>query len=125
MRFTLIGKPDGNYDLVMTTHHILVDGWSMPLILKDLVVLYATHGDGSMLPPVRSYRDFLEWLSERDADASLEAWAGSLEGAEDPTLLASADRGRSQSVMPDVVQLELAADRTAELSALARDLGVT
>ncbi|AQA25012.1 amino acid adenylation domain protein [Rhodococcus sp. MTM3W5.2] len=125
VRFSLVGRADGTYSLAMTSHHILVDGWSMPLLLKDLIVLYAARGDGSVLPPVRSYRDFLEWLSTRDAEASLEQWAGSMLGAEEPTLLAPADRGREQSSLPGEVSLHLSTERTGALSGLARELGVT
>nr|WP_231496681.1 non-ribosomal peptide synthetase [Rhodococcus sp. UNC363MFTsu5.1] len=125
VRFSLITRADGTYSLAMTSHHILVDGWSMPLLLKDLIVLYAVRGDGSVLPPVRSYRDFLEWLSTRDAAASLEQWSASLVGAEEPTLLAPADRGREQSSLPGQVSLHLSAERTDLLAGLARELGVT
>ncbi|MFC7446984.1 amino acid adenylation domain-containing protein, partial [Rhodococcus daqingensis] len=125
VRFSLVKRADGTYSLAMTSHHILVDGWSMPLLLKDLIVLYAARGDASVLPPVRSYRDFLEWLSTRDAAASLEQWASSMVGAEEPTLLAPADRGREQSSLPGQVSLHLPAERTGALSGLARELGVT
>ncbi|NNH70511.1 non-ribosomal peptide synthetase [Nocardia uniformis] len=77
----------GRIDLVLTGHHILLDGWSMPLLLKELLVLYATGGDASPLSPVRPYRDYLQWLSRQDRDAATRAWSQLLADAT-PTMLA-------------------------------------
>ncbi|MEV5834480.1 amino acid adenylation domain-containing protein [Nocardia sp. NPDC052112] len=73
--------------LVLTGHHILLDGWSMPLLMKELLVLYATGGDTSLLAPVRPYRDYLRWLARQDRDAAVHAWSAALTGAT-PTMLA-------------------------------------
>ncbi|WP_269321363.1 amino acid adenylation domain-containing protein [Rhodococcus sp. UNC363MFTsu5.1] len=125
VRLSLVHTAADRYELVLTTHHLLVDGWSMPLIFRDLVALYATRGDASAFPPARSYREFLAWLGAQDAEASLDAWTRSLAGTEDPTLLAPEDRGREQSSMPEVLTLDLDGGRTGALESLARDLGVT
>ncbi|MFC7446985.1 amino acid adenylation domain-containing protein, partial [Rhodococcus daqingensis] len=125
VRLSLVQTAADRYDLVLTTHHLLVDGWSMPLIFRDLVALYATRGDASAFPPARSYREFLAWLGAQDAQASLESWTRSLAGTEDPTLLAPEDRGREQSSMPEVLTLDLDGRRTGALESLARELGVT
>ena len=88
LRFTLITRDPGRHALAVTLHHILLDGWSMPLLMKDLMVLYATHGDESVLPRAASYRNYLSWLNSRDAAESELAWAEALSGLEQPTLLA-------------------------------------
>ena len=62
IRFMLIATAPNRYRLVSTNHHILLDGWSMPLLVKELLTLYATDGDPSALPRVRGYRDYLAWL---------------------------------------------------------------
>ncbi|MFD1047711.1 condensation domain-containing protein, partial [Kibdelosporangium lantanae] len=61
LRCTLI-RAGGETRFVITVHHILVDGWSMPLLIGELFDLYKTHGDDSALPPVVPYRDYLAWL---------------------------------------------------------------
>ncbi|MFP3670461.1 condensation domain-containing protein, partial [Priestia sp. SIMBA_032] len=50
MRFTAIRLDENRVDFVMTSHHILLDGWSMPLVLRELFTLYATSGDATVLP---------------------------------------------------------------------------
>ncbi|WP_141548124.1 condensation domain-containing protein, partial [Nocardia farcinica] len=55
IRFHLIRWSEGSWKLAITTHHILVDGWSMPLLMRDLLMLYALRGDTSALPRAASY----------------------------------------------------------------------
>ncbi|KAA0022469.1 non-ribosomal peptide synthetase [Antrihabitans cavernicola] len=124
IRFTLLTLSDGTAALVVTNHHILLDGWSMPLLLKDLLSLYATGGDGSALPRVRPYRSYLAWVGEQDRDVSLHIWQAELAGAES-TLVAAIDPGRELSALSDSVSLDLDVDLTTRMTARAGDLGVT
>ncbi|MGW0396149.1 condensation domain-containing protein, partial [Streptomyces sp. NPDC003042] len=77
LRFTAIRLAENHVRLVMTNHHIVLDGWSMPVLLRELMALYAAGGetgDGAGLPRVRPYRDYLAWLDGRDREAAREAW---------------------------------------------------
>ncbi|KAF0846967.1 amino acid adenylation domain-containing protein [Nocardia caishijiensis] len=87
LRFTVYRTGSGRNRLVLTGHHILLDGWSMPLLMKELLVLYTTGGDASVLPEVRPYRDYLDWLTRQDRAAAEQAWSRLLHGVE-PTMLA-------------------------------------
>ncbi|ELB87967.1 non-ribosomal peptide synthetase, partial [Rhodococcus wratislaviensis IFP 2016] len=93
LRLLLVRTGTERHELAMTNHHILLDGWSIPLIVQDLLVLYATAGDQSALPAVRPYREYLDWLARRDPSASRAAWAHALDGLDEPTLLAPARTG--------------------------------
>ena len=53
LRFTLIRTAPEHFRLVMTNHHLVLDGWSTPLLVRELLTLYVTAGDASMLPPAR------------------------------------------------------------------------
>ncbi|WP_222844245.1 non-ribosomal peptide synthetase [Aldersonia kunmingensis] len=125
IRFTLARLAEGDYRLVVTNHHILLDGWSMPLVMKDLLIAYAAGGDAAVLPRARSYRTFLEWIDGRDRAATLAAWQAALAGVDEPTILAAADSGREISALHGAHSFALSAAVTAELSARAADLGVT
>ncbi|UGT42360.1 amino acid adenylation domain-containing protein [Nocardia yamanashiensis] len=87
LRMTVCRTETGRVDLLLTGHHMLLDGWSMPLLMKELLVLYATGGDAAPLPAVRPYRDYLHWLSRQDRAAATGAWAEVLTGVT-PTMLA-------------------------------------
>ncbi|MCX4094588.1 non-ribosomal peptide synthetase [Nocardia sp. alder85J] len=125
LRFTLIRTGIQDWQLVVSNHHILLDGWSMPLLMRDLLMLYATGGDTSALPSVRSYRGFLEWLARQDLPASLTAWRHALAGVSEPTLLTRPQTGREITSLAGEHFFGLDEPATARLVAVAAELGVT
>ncbi|WP_154686125.1 amino acid adenylation domain-containing protein, partial [Streptomyces himastatinicus] len=60
---TLLTTAPRRSELVLTAHHVLIDGWSVPLLMRDLLRLYGAGGDPAVLPARPGYRDFLAWLS--------------------------------------------------------------
>ncbi|MFE9327902.1 amino acid adenylation domain-containing protein [Nocardia sp. NPDC052278] len=125
LRFTLIRSTDDAYHLLVTSHHILIDGWSMPLLTQDLLTLYVLGGDASQLPRARSYRDYLAWLGAQDHGAARKAWREVLDGITEPTPLASVDPAREIAAGVGEVGFELTEADTKALSRLAADAGVT
>ncbi|OPF69921.1 hypothetical protein VT50_0237040, partial [Streptomyces antioxidans] len=124
IRFALVHWGADQYRVVMTSHHILLDGWSVPLVVQELFTLYERDGDDSGLPATPPYREYLRWLRRQDRDAARAAWRTALAGVEEPTLLAPADPGRT-TVAPDEMAVDLSAERTAQLAQRARRLGLT
>ncbi len=124
VRFMVIKVGPDRHRLVMSNHHIVFDGWSTPLLMRDLFSLYASHGDATGLPAVRPYRDFLAWQSGQDRTVALDAWAQALHGVEGPTLLA-ADRRAGGAALPDRVVATVPPELTTRLTRLARTSGVT
>ncbi|RDI51834.1 non-ribosomal peptide synthase/polyketide synthase, partial [Nocardia mexicana] len=124
LRFALFRSTGDRWRLAITAHHILFDGWSMPLLMRDLLVLYATRGDRSMLPDAGSYRDFLAWLSTRDREASLQAWAEALSGVDEPTQIAAQPKS-VESYEIAKLATELDSERTQQLTKFCADLGIT
>ncbi|MFI5956136.1 amino acid adenylation domain-containing protein [Cryptosporangium sp. NPDC051539] len=107
--------------LLVTHHHILLDGWSGPLWIGELSALYR----GDALPPPVPFRDFLGWLAAQDADAARAAWAEELAGLpESRGLLAPADPGLPP-VWPETTINRLSEQATRALAALARTSGMT
>ncbi|MFE3262092.1 amino acid adenylation domain-containing protein [Nocardia sp. NPDC059229] len=124
LRWMLVTTGPEQYRLVLTNHHLLLDGWSTPLLLQELLVLYATDCDATMLPQVRSYRDFLTWVARQDPAPSLDAWARAFDGADEPTLVTAADPRRHYTESRAVLG-ELTEAQTAELTGRARSRGIT
>ncbi|MGF0248160.1 amino acid adenylation domain-containing protein, partial [Rhodococcus erythropolis] len=125
IRFTLIALAPEKFTLVLTNHHILLDGWSMPLLIRELATLYAADGEVAALPHARAYRDYLTWMSRRDQQASRAVWARTLSGVEGPTLLAPAVRSRRLSTMAAEWVFDLDEEFTTSLRGMARELGLT
>jgi condensation domain-containing protein len=88
--------------IVCAMHHIVSDGWSMSVLIKELVELYAAGAAGrpSALPPVPlQYTDYAAWQhtwrQSAAARAQLRFWTDQLAAL--PTLDLATDRPRSQS----------------------------
>ncbi len=123
LRLVLVRLGPDDHRLVFTSHHILVDGWSTPLLVRELLALYGARGDASALPPVVPYRDYLAWLLDQDRDAARTAWDRALRGLQHPTLLAPSADGVPAPGAEHVT--ELSPELTAGLVATARRHGLT
>ncbi|MCY1013674.1 amino acid adenylation domain-containing protein [Nannocystis pusilla] len=88
-RVVLVRMPGGRTWMVKTTHHILADGWSMPVVLAELQAAYAAHRGGRRLalPEPVAYERYIAWLATRDREASSAFFAAYLAGVEEPTRL--------------------------------------
>jgi len=120
LRFLLIRLADRRFRLVSTNHHVLADGWSMPLVLRDLFALYA----GQPVPPVPDYRDYLKWLRGQDRPAAEQAWREALDGLAEPTLVTSPGRLREPE-LPEALVVDVPERLTADVTAWARAEGLT
>ncbi|MGW4071887.1 condensation domain-containing protein, partial [Nocardia grenadensis] len=130
IRFTLIKTGADTWQFVVSNHHILLDGWSMPLLMQDLLTLYAVRADGTALPAARSYRHFLDWVGRQDHPASLVVWSEALAGVSEPTLLSRPETGGGDSTheieaLSGEYTFELDTAATARITALAAELGIT
>ncbi|MEV5976566.1 amino acid adenylation domain-containing protein [Streptomyces sp. NPDC052114] len=124
LRILLIRMGERRYRLVMTLHHILLDGWSMPVLLGELEATYAAGGSTAGLRRVAPYGEYVAWLGRQDKEAASAAWRAELAGAEGSTLVAPADPGRTP-LLPDQVHSAVSKELSDSLAELARDRGLT
>ncbi|BBX46969.1 hypothetical protein MCOO_29840 [Mycobacterium cookii] len=87
-RAALIRTGEAQHRFVLTNHHIVLDGWSLPILQSELFASYY----GQRLPAAVPYRRFIAWLAGRDREAARTAWREVLEGFETPTLVGPPDR---------------------------------
>ncbi|WP_424188004.1 amino acid adenylation domain-containing protein [Actinokineospora sp. G85] len=120
IRFALVRERADRHQLVITNHHVLLDGWSTPLLVADLFALY----DGRQLKPAAPYKDYLAWLAAQDTPAAESAWRQALAGLAEPSMIAPSS-GTRPPLAPDRVKRELDEATTAALEAVAREHGVT
>ncbi|MFD7130753.1 condensation domain-containing protein [Streptomyces sp. NPDC059894] len=124
LRFHLVRRADHDHRLLITSHHLLWDGWSAPVLVRELFRLYAADGDPTALPRVRPYRDYLAWLARQDREAARRAWRAALDGLDEPSLLAPGAPDRPDG-RPERLVRDLSERDTAALTAAARTHGVT
>jgi acyl carrier protein len=87
-RVALIRTAPDRHRFVLTNHHIALDGWSMPILLREIFACY----NGERLPAAEPYRSFVTWLADRDRAAAGAAWREVLAGFDTPTLVGPPDR---------------------------------
>ncbi len=116
-RAALIRTANSEHRLVLTFHHIVIDGWSLPILLQEIFAGYF----GQRLPAAVPYRNFVSWLAEQDREAAHAAWREVLDGFEAPTLVAPlAPPGPRR-----VDSYQLSAETTRGLGELARSCHTT
>ncbi|HLO02128.1 MAG TPA: amino acid adenylation domain-containing protein [Symbiobacteriaceae bacterium] len=130
MRFALIQTDETAYRFVWTHHHLLLDGWSMALVLKDLFTAYEAlaRGESYVLPYTRPYRSYIAWLSRQDIAQAEAFWRQQLRGFSAPTRLpverlVKTDLGPSTGARK--VEWQLTPELTATLQSLARQHQLT
>ncbi|MDT0269137.1 amino acid adenylation domain-containing protein [Streptomyces sp. DSM 44915] len=117
LRGTLVRLAPRRHRFLLSSHHILWDGWSLPLVLGEVLARYA----GDDPAPARPYRDYLGWLGNRPAGAAETAWDEALADVE-PTLVA---QGATEVAVPEQRTTLLDAATTGALETRAREWGVT
>ncbi len=123
LRVTLVRTDEATHHLIYTCHHILMDGWSTSQLFGEVLQRYA-----GMTPTVSQgrYRDYIEWLGQRDQQASREFWTAALADLDEPTRLASAVAG-GQALAAGYADHEhvFSEALTADLNRFAREQKVT
>jgi amino acid adenylation domain-containing protein len=126
-RFALLRVADDAYVFVWTHHHLLLDGWSMPLVLSEVTARYAAlrRGREADLPPARPYQDYLTWLGAQDQTKAEEFWRARLGGftTATPLPLRAEKPAAAQGFLS--VEVALPEQPTAELTATAQAHGLT
>lgn len=100
--------------MVLTNHHILLDGWSLTVLLQEVFAGYY----GQRLPAAVPYRRFIGWLADRDVRSARSAWAEALAGFDTPTVVGTRDPlGQGPR---NVTSLRVSEKTTQALNDLAR-----
>ncbi|WP_329170474.1 amino acid adenylation domain-containing protein [Streptomyces sp. NBC_01685] len=124
IRFLLSRVGPAEHKLVITNHHSLLDGWSMPLVGRSLLAIYAELGGGPAAPAGQPLSEYFRWLAGRDREASLAAWRDTLAGVDDATRLAPA-RTATAVERPGRETVGLGREFSDRLREFAREEGVT
>ncbi|MEO0684326.1 MAG: condensation domain-containing protein, partial [Cyanobacteria bacterium J06649_11] len=123
-RITLIQLTETCYQLVWTQHHLIIDGWSAGLVLKEVFQLYQVFYKGTDLPIYNSrpYADYISWLGQQDLSAAKIFWQTKLQGFTTPNIL-QVKQSSSNSKKPNWSEREisLAAKITNNIKALTKN----
>jgi amino acid adenylation domain-containing protein len=84
LRLNILHLDDQEYQVTWSFHHILLDGWSTSLLLKQFFEIYNDYAGNreARLPEVIPYQRYIQWLEEQDRERSKAFWKDYLEGYE-------------------------------------------
>lgn len=129
LRVLLIERSSNHHVLVVSAHHIAVDGWSLTVLIDQVVTAYqeyAAGGQPSEDVPAIQQKDYAVWqqrlLAEGAFDESRQYWLEKLEGGLEPLDLPT-DRPRpaERTFKGEVVRRAIAPECLAGLKALCRE----
>ncbi|MGB3183761.1 MAG: amino acid adenylation domain-containing protein [Cyclobacteriaceae bacterium] len=129
MRITLIRLGSKKYKMIWTSHHILLDGWSIPVIFGDLTKAYERYKSGLVPVPAREdhYEDYIKLIAGKPKHISKAFWASYLKGIDESSALPftiPVDAKQPQTENTEV-KLIVNQELTQKLQEMARSTNLT
>ncbi|MCG8157285.1 amino acid adenylation domain-containing protein [Brenneria goodwinii] len=84
MRLTVFTSAEDSYDIVMTIHHVIIDGWAIQILTKEFIEIYTALANNQPLnlnKPV-SYKNYLNWHNSQDLSKDNRFWQDKLANLE-------------------------------------------
>ena len=127
MRLLILRTDDTAYRFIWSFHHILMDGWCLPLITKEIfehyfALLQRKQPEQSSITP---YSRFIEWLGRQDAEEAMRYWDQYLEGYEEQTGLPKDHHSADERYILEKVTCEISSDLTLKMKQTAGKRHVT
>ncbi|MEO1185162.1 MAG: condensation domain-containing protein, partial [Cyanobacteria bacterium J06636_27] len=131
-RLILIRKQPQVYQFIWIYHHLLLDGWSVPFVLQDVLTSYtAINKDESVnqnLIKSRPYKDYIAWLQQQNLSAAEQFWRNNLAGFLAPTPF-RVDKTLGNSIKPNSnnqkQEIQLSEEVTSQLQTFAKNHQLT
>lgn len=126
MRCALLQVSEDTCWFVWTYHHLVLDGWSWPLVLDEALSYYRGRQPGPDTP--RPHRDYIAWLQQQDLAEAEAFWRRALRGFAAPTRLAAPQAGPGPARPGGASHeqhLRLPAPSTTALVSMAREQRLT
>jgi acyl transferase domain-containing protein len=88
-RLFIFRTADDVHELLWTHHHLILDGWSSPLLIREVFTVYEILARGGQVAaePGRPFRTYIEWLQQQDLSGVEAFWRQAMAGFTRPTAL--------------------------------------
>ncbi|MFN7945818.1 MAG: amino acid adenylation domain-containing protein [Blastocatellia bacterium] len=128
MRMALMRVADEAWRFVWNHHHLLIDGWSLPLLMQEVFACYQafSQGEAPVLPPAQPFRNYIAWLQQQDEAQAENFWRETLRGVTAPTpLVVDHQPDRNATATFPTECIHVSAEATQALQSLARQHQLT
>ncbi|WP_166695596.1 non-ribosomal peptide synthetase [Bacillus cereus] len=125
-RVTLVRLPDEKYTLLISNHHILFDGWSTGILLREFLDSYhrLSNGIDLQLPEKTSFKSFIQYLQMQRKEQQKEFWSRYLEDFHAPSILKITNDMTAGTGIKKV-ELNVPTERFDQVEAFCRSHNVT
>lgn len=125
-RVTLVRLPEDQYALLISNHHILFDGWSTGILLREFLEAYhrLSNGLALNLPQKTSFKSFIQHLQKQSKERQKAFWSRYFEGFNAPTIL-KVTNGMTAGAGIETVKLTIPAEQFAQMEAFCQAQNVT
>ena len=122
MRLFLIRLADERYQFVWSHSNMLLDGWSLFLVIKEVFEFYDAFRKGEVhdLPPATPFKEYIDWLKQQDQQRAEDFWSRTLNGFSEPNTIEIKTDDQTQTESYRELQLELPESLTSDLQTFAR-----
>ncbi|WP_025028836.1 condensation domain-containing protein, partial [Caldalkalibacillus mannanilyticus] len=128
MRLSILHIENTSYRFIWSFHHILMDGWCLPVLLKEVIEMYEASQEqrSPKLPAVASYSGYIEWLEQQENEKAEAYWKKYLAGYDQQTLLLQPKvDGKATEYVQKHVICDLDEDVTRKINDIAQEHQVT
>lgn len=114
MRVTIIQTKEHTYSVVWSTSLIINDGWSVPLVLQEVIKIYEAHcrGEDAPLTAGSCFKHYIKWLEEQDLSQANEFWQQQLDGVTQPTPITNLESNNLLNVEERYEDLQIVLSQT-------------
>ncbi|MFA0964360.1 amino acid adenylation domain-containing protein [Roseivirga sp. BDSF3-8] len=127
-RLKVVKVDSHTYEVIWTYHHILMDGWSLAILLADFLDSYQAieKGEKPVLPVARQFRDYVRWLGNQNGEDSQRFWKQYLQGYDRMARIPRhATKKEGTAYRPAHTTLAFDQKESQQLEKLATGAGVT
>lgn len=135
IRLTILHCPNDQYKILLSYHHIILDGWSIGIVLNKWKQYYnslASQTEQEIYDAIllernqdSEYEDYINWLEEKDKKAGIQFWRDKLRGYEGVTEIKPARQEKLEQTDVKRVKHDFSEQITEKLSEMARTKHVT
>ncbi|MBX4266311.1 non-ribosomal peptide synthetase [Clostridium estertheticum] len=128
IRASTIKIDEENYIFILSFHHIILDGWSLPIIFNDLMCIYNAFKESMPLKlrKVNEYSNYIKWLEKQDKKEALAYWEKYLDGYEEQAQVSQIDKSfRDNKYTNSEIKFSIGRELTDKLKNVAEKNKIT
>ena len=127
LRVQVLREGEGQFAVVWSFHHILMDGWCQHILQNELFAFYEglRRGEAPVLAPAAQYRTYINWLGSQDRDTARRYWQEYLSGFGGPVGLPGKRVDAAGGGLPSHQRVQWSMGLSGGLQGLAQSWGVT